>query len=90
MLDNKKIADKDLNNKEAAEMHRAIEATEKNQQYNERHSDSITKDRQFKIGNPIWAWLPEIKMGTSKKLSTNWKGPFQITEQLTPVPHARQ
>lgn len=39
----------------------------------------------YKVGDLVWLFTPAVKKGRTKKLSSQWTGPFKIIEILSDV-----
>ena len=48
--------------------------------YNKKINENI-----YEIGDKCWLYNPAVKIGTSKKLTGRWHGPYTVIEQTGPV-----
>ena len=47
--------------------------------------DARHRDHTFKVGDPVWLFVPHVTRGLSPKLASRWQGPYRITRKLSPV-----
>ena len=45
---------------------------------------------EFDIGDLVWLYIPAVKPGQSKKLSSMWKGPYTVIDMCRPVDYKIQ
>jgi hypothetical protein len=43
------------------------------------------KDVEFQVGDKVRLWIPNIKKGQTKKLLSNWHGPYEILKRVSPL-----
>ena len=39
----------------------------------------------FKVGDRVWLYVPAVKPGKTKKLSSLWRGPYTVLDRTSPV-----
>ena len=63
-------------------------AREKMRRYIERtrtyYSDNVPT-KLFEEGQLVWLYLPRVRPGMSRKLTSKWLGPFTVVSKVTPV-----
>jgi len=40
---------------------------------------------EYKVGDRVWIYFPQVKVGQVKKLFSNFSGPYILTQQISPV-----
>ena len=46
---------------------------------------SSTGESQFQVGDIVWLYIPAVKSGLSRKLSSLWRGPYTVLDKATTV-----
>ena len=46
---------------------------------------SSTGESTFQVGDIVWLYIPAVKTGLSRKLSSLWRGPYTILDKVTAV-----
>lgn len=46
---------------------------------------SSTGECQFQVGDIVWLYVPAVKSGLSRKLSSLWQGPYTVLDKVTTV-----
>ena len=54
-------------------------------QRNKARYDQHTTATSFSIGDQVWLFVPAVKTGRTKKLASLWRGPYTVTDKLSPV-----
>ena len=54
-------------------------------QRNETRYDQTTTNIHFTVGDQVWLYVPAVKTGTSKKLSSLWCGPYTVIDRVSSV-----
>ena len=39
----------------------------------------------FKVGDRVWLFNPAVKVGETRKLSSQWRGPYTVIDRVSPV-----
>ena len=52
--------------------------------------DRDSRGAQFKVGDRVWLYVPAIKPGKTKKLSSLWRGPYTVLDKTSPVNYSIQ
>ena len=52
---------------------------------NKRRHDNKESGDKFSIGDLVWLYVPAIKQGRTKKLSSLWKGPYTVIDKTSNV-----
>ena len=52
--------------------------------------DRDTRGAEFKVGDRVWLYVPAIKPGKTKKLSSLWRGPYTVLDKTSPVNYSIQ
>ena len=48
-------------------------------------SDKRVVEETLHVGDRVWLFVPAVKSGTTKKLSSLWRGPYTILDKLSAV-----
>ena len=57
----------------------------KKAEYRKRHYDNHARQTGYRVGDAVWLFVPQKKMGISPKLQKFWRGPYYITGMLGDV-----
>lgn len=49
-----------------------------------------SRGAEFKNGDWVWLYVPAVKQGRTKKLSSLWRGPYTILDKTSPVNYCIQ
>ena len=52
--------------------------------------DQNSRAMEFKVGDHVWLYVPALKPGKMKKLSTLWRGPYTVIDRTGPVNYCIQ
>ena len=52
--------------------------------------DQNSRAMEFKVGDRVWLYVPAVKPGKTKKLSTLWRGPYTVIDRTGPVNYCIQ
>jgi len=54
-------------------------------QPNKARYDQHTTTTSFTVRDQVWLFVPAVKTGQTKKLASLWRGPYTVTDKLSPV-----
>jgi hypothetical protein len=63
----------------------AQEHLERNQANMKKFYDRRASTKEFRLGDDVWLYYPNLKLNQITKLAHKWHGPFYISEQLSAV-----
>ena len=52
--------------------------------------DQNSRVMEFKVGDRVWLYVPAVRPGRTKKLSTLWRGPYTVIDRTGPVNYCIQ
>ena len=52
--------------------------------------DNKNREESFAVGDRVWLFVPVMKNGRTKKLSSLWPGPYTVVDKISPVNHQIQ
>ena len=47
--------------------------------------DKHCAEVNFKVGDRVWLFNPAVKVGETRKLSSQWRGPYTVIDRVSPV-----
>ena len=47
--------------------------------------DKHCSETNFRIGDRVWLFNPAVKVGQTKKFSSQWRGPYTVIDRVSPV-----
>ena len=47
--------------------------------------DHRSQGTELKVGDRVWLYVPAVKSGRTKKLSSLWRGPYTVLDRTSPV-----
>ena len=56
-------------------------AQKKRKERRDKHCDEVN----FKVGDRVWLFNPAVKVGETRKLSSQWRGPYTVIDRVSPV-----
>ena len=69
--------------------HVRIKLKSSHAQNKDRHDQAVAGD-QLAVGDRVWLYIPAVKQGQTKKLSSLWRGPYTIIDRVGSVTYRIQ
>lgn len=52
--------------------------------------DKTSREKPLQIGDRVWLYVPAVKVGSTKKLASLWRGPYTVIDKTSPVNYVIQ